>query len=280
MYPILGRYGPFFLYSYTVVIGVGLAAGIGLSAWFIKKKEDGQHPAPYPGWLDGLLVSLLVALVGGRIGFVWANWDYFREVPEEMALVWQGGLSYHGAIVSGLLTLWLWSWWQRRRSRAGDSSNGDSSNSVSFTSYAALLAPGFVLAHLFGWAACWLAGCAFGRETTIGWLTADLPDSFGVFAVRYQSQLLGLGLTAVVFVLALVLRRRLPEGPYWWLIFGLMSAAYGVVTLFRGDSMPLVGTFRVDTVLSAGLVVVSIVGCLLFIVAQSGNRLQLKGRDS
>jgi phosphatidylglycerol:prolipoprotein diacylglycerol transferase len=254
MYPILGRYGPFFLYSYTVVLGLGLAAGIGLSAWFVKKEADGKlNTSRFHGWLDGLLVSLAAALVGGRVGFVWANWSYFQEAPDEIVLVWQGGLSYHGALVCGLLTYWLWCLWHRR--------NGRTQNS--FTAYAALLMPGFVLAHLFGWLACWLEGCAFGREAVIGLFTADLPDSFGVFAVRYQSQLLGFGLTAIIFVAVLLLRKRLKEGAFLWLAFGLVSAGYGVVTLFRGDSVPLVGAFRLDTLMSVGLLLVSLVGFVL-----------------
>lgn len=259
MYPILGRYGPFFLYSYTVVLGLGLVAGIGLSAWFVKKEEDSKlYPGLYPGWLDGLLISLAVGLVGGRVGFVWANWSYFRETVDEIFLVWQGGLSYHGALVSGLLAFWLWTIRQRQSSRTRVSSK-----QLSFTAYASLLMPGFVLAHLFGWAACWLEGCAYGRETVIGWLSADLPDSFGVFAVRYQTQLLGFGLTVIIFILALWLRNRLKDGLFLWLTFGLLSTVYGIVTVLRGDSVPMVGSLRLDTLLSAGLVLLSMVGFLI-----------------
>lgn len=263
MYPILGRYGPFFLYSYTVVMGLGLMAGVGLTAWFVRKEKDGQK---YAGWQDGLLFSSLAALVGGRVGFVWGNWSYFQEVPEEMVLVWQGGLSYHGVLVCGLLALWLWSARQRV-----------SSKEISFTNYAWLLMPGFVLVHLFGWTACWLEGCAFGRETVLGLLAADLPDSFGVFAVRYQTQLLGFGLTAVVFIIALLLRKRLRKGLFLWLIFGLISAVYGMVTLLRGDSVPLVGSFRLDTILSAGLVFIGLAG---FILQFRENRDDLPNRST
>lgn len=247
MYPILGRYGPFFLYSYTVVMGLGLAAWIGLSAWFVKKEKDGQR---FAGWLDGLLVGLAAAFVGGRIGFVWANWSYFLERPDEIWLVWQGGLSYHGALVCGLLVFWLWTLRQRTGGRT-------------FSAYAAVLMPGLALAHVFGWLACWLEGCAFGRETVIGWFSADLPDSFGVFAVRYQTQVLGFLLTLLVFLAALLLAKRLTKGPYFWVIFGLVQIDYGLVTLFRGDVVPMIGLYRLDTLLSFGLVFVSLVGLVL-----------------
>ncbi len=257
MYPILGRYGPFFLYSYTVVLGLGLAVGIGLTAWFVKKDEGERS---YPGWLDGLLISLLAGLVGGRIAFVWANWSYYLEAPDEIVLVWQGGLSYHGGLVSALLTYWLWSIWIKRNGRIRDLKNRDSQNQVSFIAYAALIMPGFVLAHLFGWLACWLEGCAFGRETVLSFLAADLPDSFGVFAVRYQTQLLGFGLTIAVFLITLYLRNKLERGRFFWLTFGLLSVSQGLITLLRGDPVPLVDSYRLDTVLSIGLVLVSFIG--------------------
>ena len=255
MYPILGRYGPFFLYSYTVVLGLGLAAGIGLTAWFVKKDKGEKN---YPGWLDGLLISLLVGLVGGRIAFVWANWSYYLEALDEIVLVWQGGLSYHGGLVTALLAFWLWSLWLKRNGRTRDFKD-----QVSFTVYATLIMPGFVLAHLFGWLACWLEGCAFGRETVLGFLAADLPDSFGVFAVRYQTQLLGFGLTIVIFLITLYLRNRLESRRFFWLTFALLSVSQGIITLFRGDPVPLVGSFRLDTVLSIGLVLVSFIGLVI-----------------
>jgi phosphatidylglycerol:prolipoprotein diacylglycerol transferase len=256
MYPILGRYGPFFLYSYTVVLGLGLAAGIGLTAWLVTtEKNDKLNFSLYPGWLDGLLLSLLAGFIGGRVGFVWANWFYFLDAPDEIALVWQGGLSYHGGLVSALLAFWLWSIWQRRNGRTRDSENR-----VSFTVYAALLMPGLALAHLFGWLACWLEGCAYGRETALGLFTADLPDSFGVYAVRYQTQVFGIVLCAAVFALALFFRSRLRARRFFWLIFGLLSGSQAVIALFRGDPAPLIGAIRLDTLVSIGLIVISLVG--------------------
>jgi phosphatidylglycerol:prolipoprotein diacylglycerol transferase len=248
MYPILGRYGPFFLYSFTVVLGVGLAAGLGLTAWFVKKEKN-SHNSAYPGWLDGLLISLLAGFIGGRIGFVWANWSYFLDSPNEIVLVWQGGLSYHGTLVSALLALWLWSRWQH-----------NSQKTRSFITYAALLMPGLVLAHLFGWPACWLEGCVYGRETVLGLFAADLPDDFGIYAVRFQTQLIGLALTAVIFVLTIFLKGRLIGGRFFWLILGLLSVSQGLITLLRGDPVPVVGQIRLDTLISAGLVLISLIG--------------------
>ena len=39
---------------------------------------------------------------------------YFTERPSEIANFGQGGLSYYGALLGGLLGLWLWCWGRRQ----------------------------------------------------------------------------------------------------------------------------------------------------------------------
>lgn len=235
MYPILGRYGPFFLYSYTVVLGLGILFALGLTAWQARRTAA-------PRWADGALVAMLAALVGGRLGFVALHADYFAERPSEAWQVWQGGLNYHGALFAGLLALWLWS---RRRQE-------------SFAACAGLLAPGLALLSVFGWGACWLEGCAYGRETFLGPLAADLPDEFGVFAVRYRTQLIGLLLALAVFMAVLWLRRRRPPGVLFWLTLAGLSFGRLPVGLLRGDPMVQIGNVRLDVALDAALVIISL----------------------
>lgn len=229
MYPILGRYGPFFLYSYTVVLGVGIAAGLFLTSRLMRRN-------PEIHWSDRVLLTLVLGVIGGRAGFVWANWGYFQERPFELWQLWQGGLSYQGALVAGFCGLAIGHWLHPNTIRP------------SFASYAGLLAPGFVLSHAFGWLACWLEGCAYGQEAALGWLTADLPDEFGVFAVRYQTQLVGLVWS--LLVLAAVLRLKQPETRFYVTMMGVSFGRF-FITLLRGDTVPVLGFYRLDSILEA-----------------------------
>lgn len=246
MLPILGRYGPFFLYSYQVVMGVGLAAGLGLTAWRARKVGAER----WPGWLDATLVGLGVGLVGGRAVFVATHWAYFAENPGEMGLVWRGGLSYHGVFVAGLLGMWGWLRWQER----------------SFAPYADLLAPALALASSFGWLACYLAACAYGRETSLGWLAADRPDSYGVYAVRYQTQLLGLALTLPLVPLLWRWREKWRDGRLFWLALGWLSGGRLLVSLWRGDEMLLIGRLRLDTLSE---IILTLISCIVLAVYHS-----------
>jgi phosphatidylglycerol:prolipoprotein diacylglycerol transferase len=241
MYPILARYGPFFLFSFTVIMGLGILAGIGLTA-VLARGNNKDHA----NWLDGLLLALVMAIIGGRIAFVWVNWDYYQEHVREISLVWRGGLSYHGAIVAGLITLLAWTLFRRH----------------SFAYLAGLLAPALILGSIFGWLACWFDGCAFGRETGFGLLAADLPDSYGVFALRYQTQWMGLALCLIIFIIVIGLRRRLQPIRVFWLTLFLLSLGRVFVSYFRGDEMPLIGAYRIDTLFDGTLALLSVIALL------------------
>ena len=245
MYPILGRYGRFFLYSYTVVMGLGIMAAIGLTAWRARRQARADE-GWVAGWFDGLLVSLVAGLVGGRIGFVGTQWEYFQQRPAEAWQIWQGGLSYHGALAAGLLALVGW-WAIHQRQH------------TSFAAYAGLFAPALALGSAFGWAACWLDGCAYGRETTLALWSATLPDHFGVFAVRYQTQMLGLGFSLIVFLLVMARHRHWQSGRlFWFTLFGL-SCGRLLVSLWRGDDVHTISTIRLDTFLEGTLAFMSLI---------------------
>ena len=235
MYPILARYGSLFVYSYTVVMALGIIISIGLINWSSRHIHG-------PDWFDALLVVLLVGLVGGRFGFVLWRWDYFQDQPSEAWQIWLGGLSYHAALLAGILALMVWAAVRRR----------------SFYRYAALFAPAFVLVTVFGWAACWLEGCAYGQETVLGLLSADLPDEFGVFTVRYQTQLAGILLTLVAFLFIVWYQKDRPHGYVFWLALAAVSLAQLLSGLLREDQTLTVGRLRLDTLLNALLVLISL----------------------
>lgn len=236
MVPILGRHGPFFFYSYTALLGSGLLLALGLTRGWARDRSA-------PSWWHGVALALAAALLAGRAGFVASRVDYYRLHPDEIGLVWQGGLSYHAALLAALATLW---WWCRRRG-------------WSFYRLAALLAPGALLWGATGWLACYLEGCAYGRETAPGWPAADLPDSFGVYAVRYQTQLMG---AAAFLLLALVfwrLRRTLRPDALFWLSLALASGSRALLSLWRGDPVVAIAGWRLDTLADGLLALVAAV---------------------
>lgn len=234
MIPILNRIGPFLIYGYTVILSLGILAAIGLTGWLAQKK-------PIEKWFDAVLVCLVCGTIGGRVGFVAANWEFFHERTTSIPRLWQGGYSYLGALFAAILGLWLWTWLTHSK----------------FATYTDLLAPGFALMCAFGWMACWLEGCAYGQEATIGLLTADLPDEFGVFAVRYQTQLLGMVWSLFVFAFIMLTRTRWHIGQLFWLTLALLSLGNIGIIYLRGDPAPMINLMRLDMIINGTIVLIS-----------------------
>ncbi len=174
--------------------------------------------------MDGALVAGGGALVGGRAVFVWLNAAYFAENPVEAWQLGLGGLNYHGALVGGLAALWLWARLSRRP----------------FWPYAGLMTPGLALLVAFGWAACAVEGCAYGRAAAPGLWAGDLPDDAGVYALRYRTQLAGAMGALLVFAGAWWAAARLRPATLFWGTLGGLALVHAVVALGRGDASPVV----------------------------------------
>ncbi|MDX1414895.1 MAG: prolipoprotein diacylglyceryl transferase [Candidatus Promineifilaceae bacterium] len=227
MVPILARYGSIFIYSYTVLLGLGILVGIVLTARWAKESDVDQ-------WFDALLLLLAVAIVGGRLGYVIFRWDYFQEQVSETWQIWQGGLSYLPALLAGITGLYLWSLFKQH----------------SFFEIAGLFSPALVLTVVFGWAACWMEGCAYGQEAAAGPLTTDLPDDLGVYSLRYHSQAIGLVLTLILFTIIVIARKRTRPGNLFLLTLIGLSVIYLIVGLTRGDPAPELWELRLDVLLN------------------------------
>ena len=237
MYPIWGRLGPFFVYGYTAVLAIGLL----ISGW-VTRIQAGKTPPPT--WPDAALVALIAGWIGARLSFIMLNWAYFAERPSELMRLWQGGQTAYGALIGGLVGLGLWCWWQKRP----------------FLPYAALFSPALLLLITTGWAACWVEGCAYGQTTLLGPLSANLPDQFGIFAVRYQTQLLGIGLNLLALIIVLLWQKRWGNGRLFPLTLLLANLIHLGLTFIRGDAAPRLAGWRLDTWLA---LLFAIVGLLL-----------------
>lgn len=259
MAPIWGRYGPFFLYGYSVVLGLGVVLALGVTAWLARReglpsKGTGtEDPLPIPPpegegkmavWFDGMLAAAVGAVLGGRAVYVWLNTAYFAENPAEAARFWLGGLNYHGALLGGLAALWLWARLGRRP----------------YLRVAGLLAPGLALLVAFGWAACAIDGCAYGHEAAPGLLAGDLPDAFGVYAMRYRTQLAGALGGLAVSAAAWWLSARARPATVLWSTLGGLALVGTLVALGRGDPSPVVRGLRLVVWAELGLLLAALLG--------------------
>ena len=62
--------------------------------------------------IDSLLViSILSVIVGGRLGYVlFYNFDYYLMFPHKILFIWEGGMSFHGALLMMIFALMYYSY--------------------------------------------------------------------------------------------------------------------------------------------------------------------------
>jgi phosphatidylglycerol:prolipoprotein diacylglycerol transferase len=227
MYPILGRIGSHVVFSYTVAIVAGMFAGL----WAARQLAKTRMPNP-DVVLDAGFWALLGGMAGGRIGYVGANWAYYAEHVDKALNLREGGLFWHGALIGGCAAMIAW-WAVRSRSNAP---------LPGWRELFDVLAPGAALGGAVGWLGCLLTGSAYGAEAggygpPISWLTADLPDIYGVSAVRFMTQPLMASGCLLLAGLLWWSYKRLPRGlPFALYLFAYAAADFGVAFM-RGDGM-------------------------------------------
>ena len=101
--PIAIRLGPISVHWYGIIIAAAvLLAGVLGAAEARRRGEDPEH-----GW-SMLLPVLILGVIGARIYHVIHQWDYYAANPALIPQVWLGGLAITGAVVGGMLGIWLY----------------------------------------------------------------------------------------------------------------------------------------------------------------------------
>lgn len=96
---ILCKLGPFTVRYYGAMIALGF-----LSATFFAVRLAHKWGLSSEKIINMALACFIGGIIGARLYFVALSWSYFSVHPEEIAAVWNGGLSIHGGIIFGVMT--------------------------------------------------------------------------------------------------------------------------------------------------------------------------------
>ena len=146
--PILVSFGPIHVYWYGFFIVFGALAAIAvalkISSYYSLKKE---------AIIDLAFWLVLGGIIGARVYHVLLELPYYLEYPLDIFKVWQGGLAIHGAIIAGLLVIWVFA-----RKRGFD-----------FWLLSTIIAPGLALAQAIGRWGNYFNQELFGKPTDLPW---------------------------------------------------------------------------------------------------------------
>ena len=100
--PVIVELGPLKLRWYSLMIMIGVMAGVWLSARFAESRglnPDDVYSAAF--WVVGF------GIVGARLAHVVDRWDHYAQVPWTIPAIYEGGIAIWGGIAAGGLGGWL-----------------------------------------------------------------------------------------------------------------------------------------------------------------------------
>lgn len=245
MPPDLGQIGPITLRTYTLLLDLAIVIGLAVLTW------QGWQIDDEPGrWLDAGLWALAAGVIGGRLVHVVVHWQYFSDHMSSIPALWEGGISWHGAVLVGLAAIMI------AANRLG----------VNFRRASLVLAFLLPVAAVLTEVGCMASGCGHGREVVSlagypPYIAAELPDLYGIVAPRFQTQLFEVAFNIILLLLALALVRmpRLAHSTFW-VILGLSGLGAFAIDFTRGDAMPMVGSLRLDQIFDLLVMLVGLAG--------------------
>jgi len=177
------QFGDFGIRWYALAYIAGLLIGLVL----LKRSTRAADSPVTSDNIDSLLNYLLIGLIlGGRFGYVlFYNAGYFITDPLAIFRVWEGGMSFHGALIGICLALWLMAY----RHNIPLLTLGDR---------VAMVAP---IGLFFGRLANFINGELYGRVTDVPWAMI-FPHSDG--QPRHPSQLYEAGLEGLLLGLVML----------------------------------------------------------------------------
>ncbi|MEO8482362.1 MAG: prolipoprotein diacylglyceryl transferase [Acidobacteriota bacterium] len=227
MHPILFEVGTWPVYSYGVLLALAYLAALQLAV--VRARRIGIDGSKI---MDLGIYLIIAALVGAKLMLIAVDLKYFIAQPREMlSLVRAGGVFYGGLIAALLVAFWL----VRRYN-------------LSLWTTADLFAPGIALGHVIGRFGCLMAGCCYGRPTTVPWaITFTNPEAAANVGTPlgvplHPTQLYDAGAEFAILLVLLFTERRGKTfaGRTFWLYVLLYGISRFTIEFFRGDDRGII----------------------------------------
>jgi prolipoprotein diacylglyceryltransferase len=153
MYPTILKMGPVTIHSYGLMIAIGF--GFGLVLMYQLAKREGL---PAGKLMDLAFWVALAGIIGSRLIYILIRWNeyitpLFTEGDFKVFKIWEGGLTFYGGLIGGLLVgLLLVRRWRLPGLQILD-----------------IAGPALALGQAFGRIGCLLAGCCWGKPAALPW---------------------------------------------------------------------------------------------------------------
>ncbi|MBT3465574.1 prolipoprotein diacylglyceryl transferase [archaeon] len=240
--PILFSLGPLSIRWY----GVMYALAFLFTYWYAKRRIDKTTFTLKD--LDDVILYLVVAMILGARIFEVVFWQptYYFSNPWKIIAIWEGGLSFHGALAAMVLVAYIFCKKVKK----------------SLPELADLMIVPLSLGQAFGRIGNWFNSELFGKITSLPWgvnFHGEL-DALGDVVFRHPNMLYEAGYNTIIFgILWLLKDKGYKPGTlfYLWLV---MYAVCRFLTEFLRINEPLVVGFTVGQLFNLVMIFIGSVG--------------------
>jgi phosphatidylglycerol:prolipoprotein diacylglycerol transferase len=231
MHPVLFEAGGFTLYTYGALLAAAYL--IGLRFALVRARRRGLDAARVMDLGIWIIVS---ALIGAKVLLVVVDWPRVSGPASLLGFARAGGVFYGGLIAAVATGIWY-----VRRYGLPIWSTGD------------VFAPAIALGHVVGRFGCLMAGCCYGRPTSMPWgitfhseaAAANVGTVLGV--PLHPTQLYDAGAELLILVFLLWSEKRTTArggrafaGRTFWSYILLYGAARFIIEFYRGDARGMI----------------------------------------
>lgn len=223
LHQYLGHIGSFPIRSYSLIFGLAIMLGLGVTITLGKLQKKDQLIEHL--W-DLFFPMIIGAIIGSRFWQVFFfEWGYYSQNPSEIIAIWHGGLSIQGGIVGAVI---VGIWYVRK-------------HKISFWELADLCTPGLILAQSIGRDANLMNGDAFGDPTgsNFGILYPAGTIARETFGNKplWPAEVWEGQMDVVIFALVLILMQKKPKTGYLFLAYNILyNIGRFLLEMLRGDS--------------------------------------------
>ena len=228
-HPVLLDLGFLKIYSWGFMVAIAFIIATILAAREAKRK--GISPEKIYSLVTYIIIG---AIIGSRVGYLLFNPSNLTNFLDIFKF-WEGGLSFHGGFIGGLLFGFLYI----------------KKNNLNFWKIADVIAPSIPIAHAIGRIGCFLRGCCYGIETTLPWGIQHLGE------IRHPTQIYS---SIALFLIFIFLSKQKYKKSFNGSLFLTYIIIYGI---FRF----LIEFIRVEPRILLGLTGAQIVSIVLFVIA-------------
>ena len=262
--PVALEFGPIEIKWYGIIIALAFLAGLTIItriAGQINGNSDKKEGLKMVDHIFNLSTYLLIgALIGARIYFVLFNWKYYCMNLKEIFMIWQGGLSIHGAIIAGLIVGAVYTRYYK----------------LPFLKYADLFSYGLIFGQSLGRWGNFFNSEAFGSPTNLPWKMyippSARPDKYLDYNYFHPTFLYESLWDLLVFILLyFVLRKRFKgcNGAIFFSYLILYSLGRFAIESIRIDSIYSIDGLALAQIISIILIIVGIIGLYFVTVAKN-----------